>query len=1093
MSRGGILRRLFARNGRLPGAEGGRFGQTAGQVAPRTLAALGMASVGRSVGLLLLAEGLAALIVNADARGAAIAAGGAVLRSLAGWTTGVVGRRAAAEAKLRHRRDLARGVVERDLDAGSVAALAGRGLDDLDGWFTGVVPAAIASVVVPLGLGARILSLDLLSAVVVAITLPLVPLFMALIGMHSRDAVEKAQAALARLADHVAELARGLPVLVGLGRDTEQTRRLAAIQDEHTRRTGVVLRTAFLSALALELLATISVAVVAVFLGLRLLSGEVQLLDALVVLLLAPECFTAIRELGSAHHAAQDGRAALDRVRALLPTGRREAVRVPGPGARLRGVAVHHAGRRAPIPLPDLEVNPGEVVALAGASGTGKSTALAAIAGLLPVGSRVTGCVAGGDRVAWAPQDPHTVGTTVRAELELHAGNADVDGLLSELGLAAVADRACALLSPGERRRLAVARALAAVDRGARVLLLDEPTAHLDDVSAARVRSAIARRRPFAATVLVSHDPGTIALADRVVRLDLPPAPTPDADVPEQPEPTPDAAVSVAPTEPRSLALARVARLVLAPAAGWWVLSALLAVLATGMGLALTAVSGWLIVRASETPAIMYLMVAIVGVRFFGIGRAVARYVERLATHRAAFRATDAVRLLLWRGIAARSAGSRDLLEGGRAVDHLVGTLGVVRDLLPRVLPPLAAALVATGGVVLTVGLVAPAATGVVAAGLVAALVLPGVVALLTGRDAERRRIASGGRVVRGIAALGAASRDLRGNGAAERAIRGVVADAEAVARAERGSAPVAEAAPVVAAALATLTAVAAGLVLGAAGTAVSTVAVVVLLVFASADALAAGAAAVQRMSALQTALGGVGRLLAVPEAPAGGERPVARVDALELDGLAVTWPGAGRPAVAGVAGRVARGEWLAVTGPSGAGKSTLLTAILGGVAPSAGCIRVDGADLASLRVGDWRARVAWCPQESHVFDSTLRGNLLLARRDADDAELRAVLGRVGLAGLVADLDDGLDGRVGPGGRALSGGERQRLAVARALLADADVVLLDEPTAHLDAATADALLDDLRTALADRLVVIVTHRAADLRPADHVLTLAAAG
>src|SRR5690606_13671298 len=138
--------------------------------------------------------------------------------------------------------------------------------------------------------------------------------------------------------------------------------------------------------------------------------------------------------------------------------------------------------------------------------------------------------------------------------------------------------------------------------------------------------------------------------------------------------------------------LRRVARLVLAPAGGWWALSALLAVLATGMGLALTAVSGWLIVRASETPAIMYLLVAIVGVRFFGIGRAVARYAERLATHRAAFRATDAVRLLLWRGIAARSAGSRDLLEGGRAVDHLVGTLGAVRDLLPRVLPPLAAA-----------------------------------------------------------------------------------------------------------------------------------------------------------------------------------------------------------------------------------------------------------------------------------------------------------------------------------------------------------------------------------------------------------------
>ena len=1040
---------------------------------------------------MLLADGLARLITG-DPGGAALAASGAVLRGASTWGTGVLGRRAAAAAKLGHRRALVRGTVERDLAAGSVGALASRGLDDLDGWFTGVVPASVAGVVVPLALGLRVLSIDPLSALILTVTLPLVPLFMVLIGLHSRDSVRGAQDALARLADHVAELAHGLPVLVGLGRDAAQTDRLAAIQREHTRRTGRVLRTAFLSALALELLATLSVAVVAVVLGLRLLSGDAGLMDALVVLLLAAECFTALRELGVAHHAAEDGRAVVARVRELLGGGRRARVRVPAGTLHLRALTVSYPGRRTPVVAGlDLDVVPGEVVALAGASGAGKSTALAALAGVLPDDAIVRGGIEGAYRVACAPQDPHTVGTTVRAELELYAGDADIQSVLAELGLAGVADRACALLSPGERRRVAVARALLRVDRGARVLLLDEPTAHLDATSAARVLQAIAARTARVATVLVSHDPGTLALADRMVSLDgSRPA---RADVVPFPRPAPDEHESLPPAAVARLPLSRVARLVLAPAAGTWIGAALLAALATGMGLALTAVSGWLIVRAADGPAIMYLLVAIVGVRFFGIGRAVTRYAERLVTHRAAFRATDAVRLLLWRGIAARSAGSRDLLEGGRAVDHLVGTTGAVRDLLPRIVPPFAAAVLATAGVLVTVGLVAPVALPLTAAGLVVALVVPGAVALVAGRDAERRRAVHGGRVLRGVAALGRAARDLRANGVADRAVARVDREADALAAAERRAAPIAEAAPAVAAAIAALTAIAAGLLLGATGgIPVSTVAVIVLLVLAAGDPLAAGAVALQKLPALGSALGSVGRLLATPEAPAGGNLvvPPAGPIHLALDDVAVTWPGATRPAVEHVTAAVWRGDWLAVTGPSGSGKSTLLTALLGGVASSAGTIRIDGDALGDLSAADWRRHVAWCPQGAHVFDSTLRGNLALAR-SADEAALHDVLDRVGLGPLVADLVDGLDGRVGPGGRALSGGERQRLAVARALLADADVVLLDEPTAHLDAPTADALMADLRVALADRIVVLVTHRPADLRPDDVRLDLGA--
>lgn len=1053
-----------------------------------TLAALLAAAVLRAGALVLLAEGAARLIVFGDPAGAGLALAGALLRAGAGWGAGVAGRSAAAAAKLAHRRGLARAVVDRDLDAGSVAVTASRGLDDLDGYFTGVVPATIAAAILPLALGLRVLVADPLSALILVLTLPLVPVFMVLIGLHSRESVRAAQDALARLADHVAELARGLPVLVGLGRAEAQTRRLDAIQREHSARAGVVLRTAFLSALALELIATLSVAVVAVVLGIRLLSGDVGLFEALVVLLLAPDCFTALREVGAAHHLAEDGRAVLARVRELSGAVRRP-FRARLAAVRVRGLSVRHAGAPAPVVAGfDLDARVGEVVALTGASGAGKSTVLAALADVLPAGAESTGVVAGVDRLAWVPQDPRTSADTVRGELVLYAGDGDVDGVLDEVGLRGLAEARCADLSPGERRRLAVARALARVDGGARVLLLDEPTAHLDAAAAGAVRAAILSRRDRVAVVLVSHDPGTLAIADRVVPLDGSIVPIAAAEASPAPEVAPVARAIAGP--PPALPLRRVARLAVGSALGAWLGALLLGAAATGFGLALTAVSAWLIVRAAEQPAIMYLLVAIVGVRFFGLGRAVARYAERLVTHVASFRATDDLRLTLWRGIAARSAGSRDLLEGGRAVDYLVGTAGVVRDALPRVVPPILVAALVAAGAIVAIAFVAPEVLPLVAAGVTLALMLAIGIGYAAGRVAERRRFALGGALLRGIAALGRASADLRANGAAERALAAVDRDAVALAAAERRAAPGAEAAPVVAALTTAVTAILAGLALADAAAPVGTVAVVLLLVLALGEPLAAAASAAQRLPGLAAALGDVERLLARPAAPEGGPaRLRAPVADLAFDAVAVTWPGSATPAVSGVDARMTRGRWLVLTGPSGSGKSTLLTALLGGVAPSAGRVEVDGVDLATIDRVDWRGRVAWCPQDAHVFDSTIRGNLAVAGEPGAIGEdaMRAVLARVRLD---AVLDRrGLDARVGPGGRALSGGERQRLAVARALLADAEVVLLDEPTAHLDAPTASALLDDLREALADRVVVMVTHRTGDVRADDAVLDL----
>ncbi|WP_036282264.1 ATP-binding cassette domain-containing protein, partial [Microbacterium sp. CH12i] len=285
--------------------------------------------------------------------------------------------------------------------------------------------------------------------------------------------------------------------------------------------------------------------------------------------------------------------------------------------------------------------------------------------------------------------------------------------------------------------------------------------------------------------------------------------------------------------------------------------------------------------------------------------------------------------------------------------------------------------------------------------------------------------------------------------------------------------------------------------------------------------------AGVHRVPSMRAVLRRLGPVLRPTPHPEWGEtQPPSPIAELALQDVAVRYPNTPQPAVAGVDGRADAGRWLVLDGPSGSGKSTLLSAIMGALPLERGAIVVAGtpptlaptaelqqlvakreleaplaATLSEQSAGTpltqlderaWKSRVAWCPQDAYVFDSTLRGNLLLARSRADapeEAALRGALAQAGLTPLLDTLAKGLDTRVGAGGSALSGGERQRLAVARALLTRADLILLDEPTAHLDAPTASAMMTDVRAATADRVVFLVSHRAADRHASDEVVRL----
>jgi ATP-binding cassette subfamily C protein CydD len=421
-----------------------------------------------------------------------------------------------------------------------VALLTTRGLDGLRPYFTRYLPAVILAALLTPAATVVMACYDLQSAVVVVIALPLVPLFMILIGLVTRDRSAAALRAMTTLQARSLDLIAGIPTLRALGRADGPADRIAELGSVQRRSTMATLRIAFMSALVLELLATLGVALVAVSVGLRLVFGDLALSTALTALLLAPEVFWPLRRVGTEFHAAQDGQAAAAKAMDLL-----DVVAAPNPGrmiasaTSIRLEAVGVAGRDGPAPRDlTVDVAPGSVTVLTGPNGSGKSTALEVMLGLTPPtsGRALIGGVDAAEldprswwrEVAWLPQRPVMVPGTVRANLELFGQLPNIetacratgfDEVLATLpdGLDTVIGRDGTGLSLGQRQRLALARVLGSPKP---VLLLDEPTAHLDVALESRVlRTIVERARAGAAVVVVGHRQSVVAIGDRVIRL----------------------------------------------------------------------------------------------------------------------------------------------------------------------------------------------------------------------------------------------------------------------------------------------------------------------------------------------------------------------------------------------------------------------------------------------------------------------------------------------------------------------------------------------------------------------------------------------
>ena len=1138
----------------------------------RALYLLGLLAAVKAAGLVLLATGIAAGVAGLAAGGPdwrwvlANGVAGAVLRSLAVWGTETVSQRAAAGVKEELRASLTQRVLDDGgsvpgMGSGALSVLITRGLDGLDNYYAKYLPALVTCAVVPLLVGLRILSADWLSALVVVLTVPLIPVFMILIGLHTGDKTAAAVDALNRLSDNMLELAKGLPVLVGLGRARAQTRALRDVADRYRVRTLETLRVAFLSSLALELIATISVALVAVVIGVRLVNGDMSLELGLLALILAPECYQPLRDLGTAHHASEDGLEALKRTNAVLdapaavslvPEKAGSAGHPAGAGLAVSGLSIRYAGRPQPaVSNLSFTVPSGSIAALTGPSGSGKTSVLEALAGLRRSGGATTieGTVTGVDRagVAWIPQHPVLVEDTAAAEIALYSGldaqegrQAAIDALTAIDSLHLL-DARTADLSPGEQRRVAVARALARVacQPQVRILLADEPTAHLDTRSAAAVIDALEHLRGSVTVLLVAHDQDAAAIAGQLIPVtthhgDAAPealgaardagaaalagsvgsaasAGSADSLSGDEPDGRRDTGPGAAPAPSASSArwqeeLAETGThpahqplwknlMVLRPWSRQFLLALFLGTGATLFAVTLTSLSGWLIVRAYEQPPILMLLMAIVGVRFFGIGRSILRYMERLRLHDAVFRATNSIRIRLWNGLLQRPEGWRRLARGGGALERLVGDVDELRDIAPRVVfAPLTGFFTAVAACIAT-GLLLPEALPAQIGVCVAGLFLAPLLALAADSAARAATVRLQSRSMSAMARLLSAAPDLEANASASAVFaRQQELDARAGAAVRRS----AWAQGLANALTALVCSLGALYMLTLAGSVPATVAaVVVLMQLALIEAFVAVNGSIQQFTAWRTlgdkVLPDLGTDDVEPldasgdepddeldERHDGAEPELPAVETVQLRGVSYSYPGQTRPVFENLDLDLERGSWLAVTGESGSGKSTLLGVLLGFLTPQEGSFRINGIDAAALPAA--ARRMAWCPQEAHLFDSTLRGNLLLARdrRHApDEAEMVDALHAVGLGPFLAGLPDGLDTRVGAGGHFLSGGQRQRLAVARALLTEADVVLLDEPTAHLDAEAGEQLMADLKSGLRGKSVVVVTHNPAD--------------
>jgi ATP-binding cassette subfamily C protein CydCD len=1081
-----------------------------------------------------------------------------ILRGALAWISDISASHAAARIKGELRKKVlehlfARGPAHlRDEQTGEITHTITEGIETLDAYFAQYLPQIALSALIPLAICLVTFSIDPLSGLILLLTGPLIPFFMVLIGSQADAETKKQWQLLSRLSARFLDALQGLTTLKLLGRSKAFANELAHTNEQYRQKTMDVLRVTFLSALALELLATLSTALVAVQMGLRLLYGYISFEQAFFVLLLAPEFYAPLRQLGLRFHAGMAGAAAGGRIFALLEQPAnvlRDACSVDSEPQHL-SYSTQHATRNTlhfdhvSYTYPDgtsaitdltFSLQPSTLTILTGPTGSGKSTIVNLLLGFIqPTSGQITrpstfdlqpfGRLRASSStnglpppIAWVPQTPYLFHDTVAANLRLVNPAASDAELIAAAQLAHADEFIRALpqgyetvigergerLSGGQAQRLALARAFL---MDAPIVILDEPTAHLDALTEAAILASAHRLAANRIVLIITHRPATIAAADQVIRLKVESLKVEGLQVEKlHVESSPDLRpfdrlragtatfdLQLANLQPSNLQPATWLLSFLTPLAPRVLLSALLGFATIAAGVGLMGTSAYVIAAAALHPSIAALQVAIVGVRFFGLSRGVLRYLERLVSHDTTFRVLGRLRVWFYRAVEPLSPVALTDIHSGDLLGRAIGDINLLENFYVRsAAPPLVALLVA-GVVSLIVG----AFAWHLALALLVMLICQGLLIPLLlqtlGKTPGRQLLTARSHLnVLVVDALQGMA-DLLACRASERWQANIDAASQAVLAVQARMAQLnglQNALGVGLSNLGMLLVVTLAIPLVNAGELEGVwLPVLALIALTSFEAVLPLPQAAAHLEAHRQS---AARLLALAaQQPTGiapvASTPIATPFTLNAEHISFTYPSISLspylpifPALTDISFTLPPGKRLAIVGPSGSGKTTLLNLILGFLTPTSG----------HLSPSNLQPITAAISQRTYLFSDTIRANLLLARPDATPEQIEQAARAAQIHTWITSLPQGYDTWVGEHGLRISGGERQRVGIARALLQDAPLLLLDEPTANLDTATEAALLDALHVLMSERSVIWVTHRLVGMEWMDEILVL----
>ena len=1059
---------------------------------------------------------------------------------------------------------------------GDVIHLLTDGLEQVDAYVARYIPQILYAIMIPLIMGIAIVDALPIIGIILVVTVPLIPFFMILIGKQA-DRLNKEQwERMSFLSGHFLDVLQGITTLKLFGRAEDQIKVIGRLSEEFKDSTLKVLRVAFLSALVLELVSTISTALIAVYLGLTLLDGEIAFFPAFFILLLAPEFYTPFRQLGAAFHTGMAGKTSILKYEDFM---NREPSLPVGGTTRLDGSVEHIEIKDLTFTYKNsdngvrhitLEAKRNAPIMLVGESGAGKSTIAHIVGGFLQA-PRVTVTVDGHDicdlnidwwrqQITYVSQHPHIMKGTLREVLSFGMDVSDKEildackevQLLDVIsrhadGLDAVIGEGGLGLSGGERQRVALARAFL---RKGQVLILDEVTAHLDVKTESIISTAIQQLMKDKIVIIIGHRLQTMHWASKLyvlkqgniiqqgsyedlVAVDgyfkdlvasglgqfssaieeelkagkhsttqhiaamdetLKQACITDA---KKQEIITDAVTKSSTLDKHDVKIQKMGLqgwkllfAVLSPAKWSLVLALIFTFLTVFMNVGLLTVSSWLLASAALQPGLTYLSLAIVGVRFFGVSRAVCRYFERYTSHRMAFQGLYGLRLWFYAHLEPLAPAILKRFGAGDMLGRIMGDIEVLQFFYLRTLiPPVAAiamtALVDYGASTIDDSLVMPI--------LMAALVLGVVVPLVVYAHNKQSLRAIGPQQGDYKALLSDTMDSLEdvisyGN---ENLVYKRIQQMMRHVDGHKGT-------------------IDRGMNLGntlfLGGVQLTVVVVAIMAANALTGAWASVMVAVAAIGT-QAWFESLQPMIAAVHHGAESKVATSRLIALANEPLPVVEPLEPKPfnpnrditftnvsfgyddahtIYENLRLEIKQGQSIAIVGASGSGKTTLFN-MLERLYDYNGSIHVGDVELKDISMDTWRNALGTITQDTYIFHASFGDNIRLARPEATADELEQAIHRASLQNVVDKLSDGIHTIVGSGGHGLSGGERQRVALARLFLRNPQIVLLDEPLEGLDQVTRKALHRDLMHYVEGKTCLYITHQLEGLEQMDRIL------